>query len=159
MLQGALNSERLRGEVSRYERNGQLKRQLTLTAPLRVLPAEQFSVEEFLPHVDEDLDALWSSLDLARNKVKSATLRAVLALVFGDDEFRTRFERTPGSTKGHHAKIGGLLQHTLEVARIAHASAKSVRRANEDLVVAGALLHDIGKVEAYSIENGGFSME
>jgi 3'-5' exoribonuclease len=145
------------GEVARYEKNGQLKRQLKLTAPLRVLPAEQFNVEEFLPHVDEDLDSLWSSFDLARNKVKSATLRAVLALFFGDDDFRTRFERAPGSTKGHHAKVGGLLQHTLEVARIAHASARTVRRASEDLVVAGALLHDIGKVEAYEVGAGGFT--
>jgi 3'-5' exoribonuclease len=145
------------GEVSRYERHGQLKRQLTLTAPLRVLPHEQFNVEEFLPHVDEDIDALWSSFDTARNRVKSATLRAVLGLFFGDDEFRTRFERAPGSTNGHHAKVGGLLQHTLEVARIAAAAAKTVRRANEDLVVAGALLHDVGKVETYEIGAGGFA--
>jgi 3'-5' exoribonuclease len=144
------------GEVARYERNGQLKRQLKLTAPLRVLPTEQFDVEQFLPQVDEELDALWSSLDKARNSVRSETLRAVLKLVFGDDEFRTRFERTPGSTNGHHAKIGGLLLHTLEVARIATATSRTMRRANEDLVLAGALLHDIGKVEAYEIAAGGF---
>ncbi|WP_025409580.1 3'-5' exoribonuclease YhaM family protein [Gemmatirosa kalamazoonensis] len=145
------------GEVAPYEKNGQLKRQLKLTAPLRVLPAEQFNPEEFLPHVDEDLDVLWSALDRARNTVRSETLRRVLQLVFGDDDFRTRFERAPGSTNGHHAKMGGLLQHTLEVARIAVAAAKTVRRANEDLVVVGALLHDIGKVEAYEIGAGGFT--
>jgi 3'-5' exoribonuclease len=145
------------GEVSRYERGGQLKRQLTLTAPLRVLPAEQFSVEDFLPVVDEDLDKLWTGLDRARHAVKSDTLRGVLSLFFGDDDFRTRFERAPGSTNGHHAKIGGLLQHTLEVARIAAAAAKTMRRANEDLVVTGALLHDIGKVESYEVGAGGFA--
>jgi 3'-5' exoribonuclease len=145
------------GEVSHYEKNGQLKRQLKLTAPLRVLPAEQFNVEDFLPIVDEDLDRLWTGLDHARQRVRSETLRRVLQLFFGDDDFRTRFERAPGSTSGHHAKIGGLLQHTLEVARIAAAAAKTVRRASEDLVVAGALLHDIGKVEAYEIGAGGFT--
>ena len=144
------------GEVSRYASRGQEKRQLTLTAPLRVLPHEQFDLDDFLPHVDEELDTLWSGLDKARALVRSATLRSVLDLFFADDDFRTRFERTPGSTNTHHAQVGGLLQHTLEVARIAHVSAKTVRRANEDLVLVGALLHDIGKVEAYEVGPTGF---
>jgi 3'-5' exoribonuclease len=144
------------GEISRYARNGQERRQLSLTAPLRALPNEQFDLEDFLPRVDEDLDVLWSGLDKARATVKSPTLRSVLDLFFADDEFRTRFERSPGSTSGHHAKIGGLLQHTLEVARIAAAAAKTVRKANEELVIVGALMHDVGKVEAYETGPNGF---
>jgi 3'-5' exoribonuclease len=81
----------------------------------------------------------------------------VLDCVFGDDVFREQFERTPGSTKGHHAQVGGLLQHTVEVANIAVTAAKAVRRANLDLVIAGALLHDVGKVEAYEVGPGGFA--
>ena len=49
---------------------------------------------------------------------------------------------------GHHAKLGGLLLHVFEVASIARTTAKAMN-ANVDLVVTGALLHDIGKVEAY----------
>ncbi len=144
-------------EVARYAKNGNEKRQLSLTAPLRPLPQGHYAVEDFLPHVEEDVDALWTAVDKARQQVRSATLRDVLKLFFGDDDFRTRFERAPGSTKGHHAKIGGLLQHTLEVARIAAATVKTIPRANEDLVLVGALLHDVGKVEAYEIGPGGFS--
>ena len=145
------------GEVSLYGRNGQSKRQLALTAPLRVLPGERFRPDEFLPSIDESVELLWARLDKARASVRSETLRAVLDLVFGDDDFRVRFERAPGSTAGHHAKIGGLLQHTMEVANIAVTAAKSVRKASCDLVVAGALLHDIGKVESYEIGPGGFA--
>ena len=147
------------GEVSLYagKGGGQAKRQLALTAPLRVLPREGFRIEDFLPTVDEDIDTLWTRLDSARAKVRSATIRRVLDLFFADDEFRTRFERTPGSTKGHHAKLGGLLQHTIEVASIAVTAARSVRRANADLVIAGSLLHDLGKVESYEIGAGGFA--
>jgi 3'-5' exoribonuclease len=144
------------GEVSLYGRNGQLKRQLALTAPLRVLPLERFRAEEFLPSIDESVELLWARLDKARASVRSATLRAVLDLVFRDDDFRVRFERAPGSTAGHHAKLGGLLQHTMEVVNIAVTAAKSVRKASHDLVVAGALLHDVGKVEAYEITSAGF---
>ena len=145
------------GDVSLYGRNGTAKRQLAVTAPLRVMPAEHFRADEFLPRVDEDVARLWEKLDRARRSVRSAPLRAVLDCVFGDDVFREQFERAPGSTKGHHAKIGGLLQHTVEVANIAVTSARAIRKANVDLVTAGALLHDVGKVEAYEIGPGGFA--
>jgi 3'-5' exoribonuclease len=145
------------GDVSLYGRNGTAKRQLAVSAPLRVLPADHFRADEFLPHVDEPVALLWEKLDRARRTVRSAALRRVLDCVFGDDAFREQFERAPGSTKGHHAKVGGLLQHTLEVANIAATSAKAMRKANLDLVIAGALLHDVGKVEAYEIGPGGFA--
>jgi 3'-5' exoribonuclease len=145
------------GDVSLYGRNGTAKRQLAVTAPLRVLPADQFRPGEFLPHVDEDVTGLWHKLDRARASVSAAPLCAVLDCVFGDDAFRVQFESAPGSTRGHHAKVGGLLQHTIEVANIALMSAKAVRKANPDLVVAGALLHDVGKVEAYDVGPQGFT--
>lgn len=145
------------GDVKLSQYNGSAERKLAVTAPVRVLPDHQFRAEDFLPHVDEDLTRLWDKLDKARASVCAAPLRAVLDCVFGDDTFRERFERAPGSTKGHHAKVGGLLQHTIEVANIAFTSARAVRKANPDLVVAGALLHDVGKVEAYDVGPGGFT--
>ena len=145
------------GDVKLAAYNGAARRQLTVTAPLRVLPDSHFSAADFLPHVDEDVERLWDKLDRARASVQSEALGTVLEAVFGDDAFRVQFERAPGSTKGHHAKVGGLLQHTVEVAAIAKMSAKAVRRVNEDLVVAGALLHDVGKVEAYEVSPAGFT--
>jgi 3'-5' exoribonuclease len=145
------------GEVSLYARNGQAKRQLQLTAPLRSLPADQFDVEDFLPRIDVDPTRLWDYLDRMRAGLRSPTLRAVADLVFADDAFRVQFERAPGSTQGHHAQVGGLLQHTVEVVRIADQTAKVMRRANADLVVVGAMLHDIGKVESYEVGAGGFT--
>ena len=76
-------------------------------------------------------------------------------LFYADDNFRLRLEQTPGSVNGHHAKLGGLLLHVFEVTSIARNMAKTMN-ANSDLVIAGALLHDIGKVEAYEIEGGRF---
>jgi 3'-5' exoribonuclease len=68
-----------------------------------------------------------------------------------------QFEKAPGSTAGHHAKIGGLLLHVYEVTNIAKQTARTMRTANVDLVVAGAMLHDVGKVEAYRVGPGGFT--
>lgn len=144
------------GDVTLYGKNGAGKRQLSLTAPVRVLPDALFKPERFLPRIDGDCVKLWGYVDKTRAAVESATLRRVLDLFFGDDAFRVLFETTPASTGGHHAKLGGLLLHTSEVAHIARETARTMR-ANVDLVVTASLLHDIGKVEAYEIGPGGFT--
>jgi 3'-5' exoribonuclease len=82
-------------------------------------------------------------------------LRTALDLFFADDVFRERFARAPGAPRGHHAMVGGLLLHSCEVAAIARASVKAMR-GNVGLVTVGALLHDIGKVEAYAVNLTGF---
>lgn len=139
------------GDVSLYKE----KRQLALTAPLRVLPNGAERVEAFLPRVPFGVEKLWARVDTLRAAIKSPALAEAVALFFGDDAFRVRFERTPGAVRGHHAKLGGLLLHVVEVATIGRAMAETMR-ADADLVVAGALLHDIGKVETYTVDARGF---
>ena len=74
---------------------------------------------------------------------------ASLRLFYDDPVFRRLYEECPASPSGHHAALGGLLRHTFEVASIGRAIA-AVAGADRDLVLAGALLHDIGKLEAYT---------
>ena len=139
------------GQVAVYKN----KRQLKLTRPVRVLPREQLDLADFLPHISEEPARLWDKLDEMRRAIASARLKRVLALFFDDEPFRLAFERTPASINGHHCKVGGLLLHVWEVAYIARAMAKAMK-ASEDLVVAGVLLHDIGKVESYGVSWEGF---
>ena len=142
------------GQIGLYPRTG--KRQIQLTGPLRVLPAEQVDLHAFLPRIAGDTTRLWDWIDKRRAEIATPTLRRVVDLFYGDDTFREKLELTPGSVNGHHAKLGGLLLHIYEVTSIAKATARTMN-ANVDLVVAGALLHDIGKVEAYEIEGGVFA--
>jgi 3'-5' exoribonuclease len=144
------------GDITIYAKGGPGKKQLLLTGPVRILPDETFRPEEFLPSIDGDCTKLWGWIDRIRAEVESRTLRRVLDVFFADDDFRVRFERTPASTGGHHAKLGGLLLHVFEVTNIAKQTARTMH-ANIDLTVAGALLHDVGKVEAYEIGPGGFT--
>lgn len=144
------------GAISAYGKNGAVRRQVQLSGPVRVIPQELVDALDFLPAISEDRTRIWDWIDRARTDVRSPTLRRVLDLFFADDDFRVRFERTPASTAGHHAKIGGLLLHVYEVCSIARHTAKTMR-ANVDLVVTGALIHDIGKVEAYSVTPTGFA--
>jgi 3'-5' exoribonuclease len=141
------------GAVESY----QGRRQLKITAPLRVVAASAVNIDEFLPRVTVDAARLWETVDKWRGEMKSKQLRTAVDLFFADDAFRERFERAPGAPRGHHAQIGGLLMHVVEVGSIARASAR-VMRGETDLVTAGALLHDIGKVETYSISAAGFDL-
>lgn len=145
------------GQVEVYAKTG--ARQLKLTAPVRVLPVGTERIDEFLPRVEYATERLWDALDKLRAGISTPRLAEAVNLFFADDSFRTRFERTPGAVRGHHARLGGLLLHVLEVASIGQQMAKTMRKANVDLVVAGALLHDIGKVEAYTVDAKGLGYD
>ncbi len=131
------------GEVALYKGT---KRQLRVTS-IRVLPPGTIPLDRLLPSVG-DVAPYWELLDRWRGEIRGPRLRRVLGLFYDDPDFRARYERCPGSTVGHHAELGGLLQHTAEVAAIARAIARA-SGADADLVLAGVLLHDIGKLEAY----------
>jgi 3'-5' exoribonuclease len=139
------------GAVETY----QGRRQLKLTAPLRVVAPSAANLEEFLPRISVETSKLWSQVDKWRGEMKSAQLRAAVDLFFADDAFRSVFETMPGAPHGHHAEVGGLLIHVVEVGTIVRVAARTMR-GNVDLATAGALLHDIGKVESYAASPAGF---
>lgn len=139
------------GTVESY----QGKRQLKLSVAPRIVAAAAANLDEFLPRAGGDPATRWAVIDDWRSAMGSRALRTAVDLFFADDEFRSRFERTPGAPRGHHAQVGGLLQHVVEVGTIARDAARTMD-GNVDLITAGALLHDIGKVETYSISAAGF---
>ena len=130
------------GEVTSYRD----RRQLAVSS-LRVLPPGTVPWGDLLPSVG-DVSRYWKALDGWRAEVRGPRLRAVLDLFYESPEFRERYGACPASPVGHHAELGGLLKHTAEVAAIARGIAR-VTDADPDLVLAGVLLHDIGKLEAY----------
>ena len=144
------------GDIGSFGDEMSRKRQLQITAPLRVLPKEQFDPADFLERISVNTERVWEAIDKMRYGIAAPSVRRAVDLFFADDAFRVQFERTPGSVKGHHSQLGGLLLHTYEVASIAKHIARTVRGANQDLTVAGALLHDIGKTESYCIHPEGF---
>lgn len=131
------------------------RRQLAVDS-IRVLPREQVEWRALMPTVG-DVQRYWKAVDRWRADLRAPRLARTLALFYDDPPFRGRYEECPASTSGHHAALGGLLKHTCEVAHIALAIAKLYPGADTDLVLAGVLLHDIGKLESYRWE-GFFEM-
>ena len=133
----------VQGDVTTYRD----RRQLRVSA-IRAIPEDRVDWHEMLPSVG-DTDPYWRALDGWRCQISAPRLKATLALFYEDQDFRLSYSRCPASISGHHAALGGLLRHTWEVATITRALCRVVP-ADPDLLLAGALLHDIGKIEAYS---------
>ncbi|MGI9040268.1 MAG: 3'-5' exoribonuclease YhaM family protein [Gemmatimonadales bacterium] len=127
------------------------RRQLDISS-ISILPGVAIDWRRLLPSI-ADVVPIWERLDRWRAGMRGSRLQDVVALFYDDADFRRHFQECPASTSGHHAELGGLLRHTCEVAAIGRAIAKT-SRADPDLVLAGALLHDIGKLEAYSWKVG-----
>ncbi len=99
-----------------------------------------------------DTDELLGFLESLIEEVHHPGLRAVLDRVFGDAAFMERFSRCPAAQTHHHAYVGGLLEHTVSVAAMCQAVGQGYDAIDADLLLAAALLHDVGKVDELSFE-------
>ncbi|MEW5747292.1 MAG: HD domain-containing protein [Candidatus Thermoplasmatota archaeon] len=85
------------------------------------------------------------------SKVEEPHMRALLESFFADGAFMEAFSKAPASIQLHGAAVGGLLQHTLNVADNAMEAVRQHPELDRDLVLTGALLHDIGKVRTFRV--------
>ena len=132
------------GEAAAYQGTPQLR-----VTSIRVLPKGSIDYSQLQPSItDPERQRYWESIDKWLAEMKGGRLRATVGLFYDDAEFRRRYEQCPAATVGHHAELGGLLKHTVEVISIGRHVAK-IAKADVDLVTGGVLLHDIGKLEAY----------
>jgi len=130
------------GEVGTYRTDRQLK-----VSSLRPVPPNLVDWSRLLPSIG-DVAPWWKKVDDWRGEMDAGPFRRAVALFYDDPDFRAQYERCPASLANHHAELGGLLKHTVEVGVIGRQIAKTCG-ASWDVVLAGVLLHDIGKLEAY----------
>jgi 3'-5' exoribonuclease len=97
------------------------------------------------PALRRDADELDGFLEFLAGELSHAGLRAVVAACLGDAELRKALRSLPAAPDGHHGYAGGLLEHTVGVATICRETAQLHPRLRHDLLVAAALLHDLGR--------------
>jgi 3'-5' exoribonuclease len=107
---------------------------------------------DLLPSGLRDTDELLGFFESLVGEVRHPGLRAVIERVFGDPAFMARFIRCPAAQSHHHAYVGGLLEHTVSVATMCQAVGQGYDAIDADLLLAAALLHDVGKVDELSFE-------
>jgi 3'-5' exoribonuclease len=88
----------------------------------------------------------WTELLALADAVTDQHIKALIASFLGDEDFAARLRRAPAAKSVHHAYAGGLLEHTVAVMKLAHRLADQYPQVDRDLLVAGAFLHDLGKV-------------
>jgi 3'-5' exoribonuclease len=128
------------------------KKTLRIQQMRRAKP-EEFDPGDFLPQYEGDKDALWGELLQFADSVNDQPLREVLANLTGSEEMRGKFLNAPAGKLWHHVYLGGLAEHTVNVAALVNAACERYPLANRNLAMAGAILHDIGKIEAFEVSS------
>jgi 3'-5' exoribonuclease len=106
---------------------------------------------EFLPVAYRDLDELDGFLEHLAREVYDPDLRALLDSFLCDPSFRRDFRRVPCTRSGHHAYLGGLLEHTVAVATLALEACTLHPRLDSDLLLCAAIVHDVGKTLEFEL--------
>lgn len=142
---------RVEGRATLY--NGQL--QLVITSIRRVNPdqdrREGFREEDCILSAPRPIDEMWAELSGRVGAVQDPHLRVLLSRILADHE--AQLSEWPAAQAIHHAYRGGLLEHLVRMAEIGTFVARSYG-ANPDLVLAGVIVHDIGKLQELDYDMG-----
>ena len=118
---------------------------------LRKATDGEYVESEYMPYSPYNIEQMYGFLLDMINSVKNEYLNALLKSFFVDDkDFIKKFKRCSAAKSLHHSFIGGLLQHSLFVAKNADHIANQYKVINRDLLVTAAICHDIGKVTEFS---------
>ena len=108
-------------------------------------PVPESDAAALAPSLARDADELDGFLEFLGGEIAHRGLKAVVDRFLGDERLRERMRRLPATPDGHHGYAGGLLEHTVGVATLCRETAQLHPRLRADLVLAAALLHDVGR--------------
>ena len=149
----ALSGRFERGELVRV--SGRVERfrdelVLELLEIERADPGAGADPADFLPTAYRDLDELDGFLEHLADQVHDRQYQALLGRLLGDRELRAAWRRAPCSRAGHHAYLGGLLEHTVALTTLAHELCQLHPRLQSDLLLTAAITHDLGRTREFT---------
>jgi 3'-5' exoribonuclease len=112
--------------------------------------AQEADPAAFLPVAYRDLDELEGFLEHLVREVHDRPYRAMLETLLADASTRADLRRAPCTRNGHHAYLGGLLEHTVAVGTLALETCQLHPRLNSDLLITAAVVHDLGKTREFT---------
>ncbi|MBU0636401.1 HD domain-containing protein [Candidatus Micrarchaeota archaeon] len=117
----------------------------------RMLLPNEFDEKEFKRYTTKNMEEMSTELKQLIEQVQDNEIKSVLTEIFiTDTDFFEKFQKAPAAVYLHHAWIGGLIEHTLNITKICLLMKKIYPQLNQDYLIAGALLHDIGKPREFS---------
>ena len=116
------------------------------------IPADSIDSADFLPQTLRDIEGMFDRLIRITESIKNDYLKRLVDAFWKDKEFVRKFKAAPAAKKMHHAYIGGLLEHTLSMVSLADKIAGHYSGVDRDLLLAGAIFHDIGKIDEFEYQ-------
>ena len=139
------------GKVGEW--NGKLEISVNDINALRVCAPGELDPKIFVRASGRGIDAMLSELRGLVSDIKDPEIRKVLDAFFIDSDFIEKYCKAPAAMYKHHGWIGGLMEHSLNVARVCGRACETYPELNRDLAISGALLHDIGKIREFTVTN------
>ncbi|MFN7920554.1 MAG: OB-fold nucleic acid binding domain-containing protein [Bryobacteraceae bacterium] len=119
---------------------------------LQRVSEDEVNPSDFLPASKRDPEEMFAELRGIVAGMANPHLRALLSAIFEDPDIASRYKRAPAAKTIHHAWLGGLLEHVLQLCGLCRVVAPLYPAVDADLVLTGAMLHDIGKIEELSYQ-------
>jgi 3'-5' exoribonuclease len=138
---------RVQGRSELYQNNLQI-----VVNNISVIDSGKVSLEDFLARTDKDTKQMFEEVKGIVGGIEHPQLRALVGEFLADAELMDKFCNAPGGVKLHHDCIGGVLEHTHNMLRVALAILPLYPKVQADLVLAGVFLHDMGKTEELSYD-------
>lgn len=134
----------LKTRVIKYQGKSQLNIQF-----ITKISDDEINISDFLPSTRENIDLMVEDLKKILFAIKDRFLRELTLSFLQDSDFMVNFKQAPGATVIHHAFLGGLLEHTLSVIKLASLICQHYPFVNRDMIITSSFLHDIGKIREY----------
>lgn len=138
---------RIKGNVNEYRGSLQL-----VIKKMEACPMDTLDASDFLPKTSRDIESMFDRLLRITATIDTDHFRELIEAFWNDEDFVRSFKIAPAAKKMHHAYIGGLLEHVLSMASLADKVAGHYSGIDRDLLIAGAILHDIGKTKELEYE-------
>jgi len=119
---------------------------------MRTAEPGSFDMADFIPSTEQDVEKMWARVIEIMRSIKNRDLLMLIKQFVGNDALVERYKRAPAAVQLHHAFLGGLLEHTLNVLELAMVVIPRYPEVSLDLVLAGIFFHDIGKTAELSYE-------
>jgi 3'-5' exoribonuclease len=131
-----------------------LNRPQFIVHKIRALADNEVDFADFFPSSLRNPDEMWAELRGIVSGVGNVYLRGLLNAILDDPEVARRFRMAPAAKSIHHAFLGGLLEHVLSLCALCRSTGGHYPMIDIDLMIAGAVLHDIGKIYELSYDRG-----
>jgi 3'-5' exoribonuclease len=138
---GKDNFIRVKGMIQIFQNRPQLS-----IHKLQPVAETEIDIADFLPASKRNRDEMFRELKSLIADFTDPFLKTLLESIFGDETIAMRYRTAPAAKTVHHAWVGGLIEHVLSLAQLAKFTGQHYQDIDMDLLMAGVLLHDIGKI-------------